>query len=311
MPISHSKVAIVGTGTVGAALARALFEKGYTIVCIINRTGSSAIKLAHELKCRRVSTSVSDIVSDIDILIVTVPDDSIHTLAIEISKNKKLKFKNITAIHCSGVHTSEILLPIKKRGSLVASMHPIQTFPDSLSIGKSHHKFKGIFFGVEGGRDAIPKIEKIVHDLDGYTILIPKEMKALYHVACVFASNYMATFLNAVNEIAKQLNLRASWTEVFGPLMTTTMGNVVKASASSALTGPIVRGDLDTIEIHLKTLIKYAPQFIPLYTISGIEAARIAKDSGRVTQEYFNEIISKFRKFIKTSSITKITKVKR
>ncbi|MBI3765592.1 MAG: DUF2520 domain-containing protein [Ignavibacteriales bacterium] len=89
------------------------------------------------------------------------------------------------------------------------------------------------------------------------------------------------------------------------------MENLVRQPSPPPLTGPIVRGDLLTVELHLKTLSKHAPQYLPLYTVGGIEAARIAKEHGKLSQQDFNNIISLFKTFIKSTSTKHTSKVKR
>jgi predicted short-subunit dehydrogenase-like oxidoreductase (DUF2520 family) len=311
MPTHYPKVSVIGAGIVGSTIAIALFEKGYSIASIIDRIGGSAIGLARSVKCKKASTQITDIAPNSNIILIAVSDDAIETVALQLSKVKINNFKKLLVIHCSGVYSADILQPIRKKCAATASMHPIQTFPTSQRGGKLLSKLKGIYYGIDGDPEAIQMVEKIVQELGGKSVVIQKELKPLYHIACVFASNYMTMFLNAVNDLARTLNLKASWTEVFGPLMTTTMENVVRESAPSALTGPIVRNDISTIELHLKTLLQYAPQFLPLYTIGGIEIARIAKENQRINQESFNDIVAKFRKFIQTNSIKKITKVKK
>src|SRR5208283_3922910 len=134
-----------------------------------------------------------------------------------------LHFKKLFVVHCSGVYSSDILTPLKKKGALVASMHPIQTFPKTQTPERLRVRLRNIFYGIEGSPQAIEKIEIIIKAIEGKSVIIPREMKPLYHVACVFASSYMAVILNTVSELTTTLNLKATWMEVFGPLLTATM----------------------------------------------------------------------------------------
>ena len=176
-------------------------------------------------------------------------------------------------------------------------------------ISSLHSFLKNIYYGIDGEPQAIVQAERLVNDLGGKSVIIEKELKPLYHILCVFSSSYMMILLNTISELAKQLNLKASWTEVFGPLMTSSMENTIKHSSGNVLTGPIVRGDFDTIEVHLKTLSHYAPEFLPLYTVGGIEIARVAKRGGKIDQENFENVVAQFKKFIKSTSFTKTSKV--
>jgi len=310
MPHQLPKISIIGAGAVGTAISSYLFDKGYRFSSVIDMNGTKALSLANLLKCNKVGVVVNDISLDTDIVMITVNDNSISSVAMELAKNKKIYHKKLFAVHCSGVYSSDILAPLRKKGSLTASMHPLQTFPQNQKLSRIKSKLKGIYYGIEGSPESLRIVKNIIEALDGKSIIISKEMKPLYHIASVFASNYLTVLLNTISDLTSQLKQKESWMEIFGPIMTTTMENVIKMNAPKALTGPIVRGDLRTLDIHLDSLYKHTPQFIPLYTIAGIEAARIAKDNNRITDEDFKKIILKFRKFIQSNSFNKIKKVK-
>ena len=88
--------------------------------------------------------------------------------------------------------------------------------------------------------------------------------------------------------------------ENFGPLMTASMGNMVRGGAGNTLTGPVVRGDAATVGIHLKALEKFAPEFVPLYTVCGLEVARLSLSGGRISKKDFDSIMGLFREAVRT-----------
>ena len=298
------QVSLVGAGTVGTTLACALQAKGYPFASIISRTGSDAAAAAKTLRCSRASTVVADLSPETEILLLSVPDGAIAALAKQIAALKQLRFKKMFVVHSSGVHPASVLAPLKKKGAAVASMHPIQTFPRQLSGAQLRARLKGIYYGIDGDALAVRKAENLAADLGGRTVEIPEELRPLYHVTCVFASSYLMVLVNAISELAKTLPLTASWTEVFGPLMTTSMEHTIKFSASHSLTGPIIRRDGATVDAHLRALCALAPHFLPLYTIAGIEVGRVAKRGGQLSQEDIEQLLQRFRKFIKTQPTT-------
>jgi predicted short-subunit dehydrogenase-like oxidoreductase (DUF2520 family) len=310
-PARTPRVSFIGAGIVGSTLAKALHLKGYRIASIVDRNGSSALALAKTVKCVKVGVVAADISPQTEILFLTVNDDEIGKLATELAKQKKPLVKNVLVLHCSGVHTVSVLDPVRKKGARTGAMHPIQTFPHLQNPSKHLAHLQGIYYGIEADTNTVKQVEKIVLDLGGKSIFIPKELKSLYHTTCVFASNYMTMFLNTISELSHEMRLPVQWTDVFGPIMSTTMENVIKTSPPSALTGPIVRGDMQTINLHLDALARYAPHLLPIYTISGIETARIARNHGKISHENFTEIIRTFRKFIRTHTFPKLTKDKK
>jgi predicted short-subunit dehydrogenase-like oxidoreductase (DUF2520 family) len=299
------KTSLIGSGSVGSTIAFALHKKGYPVVSIINRTGTTAKQLAKKVHCRRVSTIVDDIASDTHLLLLGANDDALPSIVDHLCRLKSLKFKKMFIIHFSGVHTSDLLQPLKKKGAIVASVHPIQSFPKSTLFAQLTPRLRGCYYGIEGDEQGLENAEQFVGDLGGKIVVIPKELKPLYHIACVFASNYFIVLLNAIREIATGAKLYISWTELFGPLMTASMQNAIVSGPVNALTGPIVRNDSATVSTHLTTLERYAPQFIPLYTICGIEAARMVKQSGRITNDEYESLLKQFKTFIHTQPIRK------
>ncbi len=293
---SLPKISLIGSGKVGTSLARALHEKGYPIISIINRTGTSAIALAKIVKCKKVSTYVNDVDKTSDIILIAVSDDALQHVAEELSKVKLLQFKKLFIVHTSGVHSSDVLRSAQRKHALTASIHPIQTFPE----GRKSVSLRGIYFGIEGSPDALKKAELLVNSLDAHTVTISAELKPLYHIACVFSSSYLVAVINGISGIASTLKLKASWTEVFGPLMTSAMENTIKTSAANAITGPVIRGDMSTLSLHLTTLARTAPQFLPMYSVAGIEVARIATEHGKMSRQDYQNIITLFKQFIKS-----------
>lgn len=300
-----SKISIVGTGAVGSTLGVLLFEKGYTIVSIINRTAKSAIILAREVHCKKVSTSVNDLAPDTEVLIIAVSDDALEEVVQQAAKRSRLH-KSVggmagkpLVLHTSGVHSLDVLKPFRKRNALLGSLHPIQSFPSSKSLRERVKSIAGIHFGVEGEGKALEMVQQLVRVLGGKPVVLPKGLKPLYHAACVFSSNYIITLLNAVSETAKSLGFEQNWKEIILPLFTTTVENAMKTSPLQALTGPVVRNDARTIRLHLDALQKFAPQLVPLYTVLGVETARVARQNGRLTPEQFQEFVSMIRNHVK------------
>lgn len=291
-------ISIIGAGAVGSALAYALHEHGYPVASVISRTGRKAIRLARAVECRKASGSLADIDRSTEVLLLTVSDDAIGPVAAEVAKVGRLKFSRLLAVHCSGVHPASLLRPLARKGADIASLHPIQTFPAGQSPASLRSKLRGGYCGIEGDEASLKRVLPLVRAIKGVPLTIPRELKPLYHVACVFASNYLTVLLNAISELSEALALKAPWAEVFGPLMAASMELAVREPSGVVLTGPIVRKDLHTIELHLNALARYAPQLLPLYTVSGIDSARIARAHGRLSQEDVTLLVRQFRSFI-------------
>jgi predicted short-subunit dehydrogenase-like oxidoreductase (DUF2520 family) len=292
------KTTVIGTGNVGAALCLALARTGFPVIALINRTGAPAKQFARKVHCTHVSTSVADLPRETEFLIIAVPDDAIAEVASAAARVAGIGWKSLFVVHLSGVRTSDDLAPMRKKGASVASFHPLQTFPSSTSLQKRAALFRGIYFGIEGDEKSLALAAKLAAQLGGKHLIVKKEMKPLYHIASVFASNYFIVLLNAIHELANSAEMYVSWTELFGPLMTASMEHALIAGPAAALTGPVVRGDLATLGRHLDELSSRAPQFLPLYAMCGIELARILKQHGRIGPEEYDRILTEFKRHI-------------
>jgi predicted short-subunit dehydrogenase-like oxidoreductase (DUF2520 family) len=199
--LNKPAVTIVGAGAVGTTLALLLRKAHYPIASVISRKRTSARKLAQLVHCKNFSNDAADIHPDTTILLLTVSDSSIVEVARRIAKNSKLNFKSLIICHTSGSLTSDELRPLRLKGAAVFSLHPIQTFPARIDVHQQLRRMKGVWYGIEGNSDAIRFAKNFVRELGGHAIIIPKEEKILYHIACVLASNYTVALLGAVEKI--------------------------------------------------------------------------------------------------------------
>ena len=285
------KISVVGAGRVGSAIAFALSKRGYQIVSVVDKNVKAASRLAEKVNCKKFSYNASDINKDTELLFITTPDDAIVKVVKEISSNKKLNFKKLIVAHTSGVHTSDSLKPLKSKGATTFSFHPVQSFPKNISLNQLEKILKDIYLGFEGEKNAFPIASRLAAELGGKIVSIDKKLKPLYHIACVFASNYIVANLSIVSEISSLLKFDKNWSNVFRPLTNSTIENALKLSPMEALTGPIERGDIDTVKMHVDVLQKFAAHLTPFYLILGVETARLALIKGSLNPEQFDLLI--------------------
>ena len=215
-------ITVIGAGSAGTALARQLQASGHRIVGVINRTLSSTHRSAAALKTTAYSSHFQDLPRSTDLLLIAAPDHVIPSLAALVASRSPLNFENLAAFHTSGVQTSAVLLPLRLLGSKVFSLHPIQLFPRSTPLGRRVLSMRGIYYGIEGEPSALRIARKLVSDLGGKYIVVPAERKVLYHIACVFASNYLIVLMSLLQEASREVGInRNQYFRVFQPLITT------------------------------------------------------------------------------------------
>jgi predicted short-subunit dehydrogenase-like oxidoreductase (DUF2520 family) len=276
-----SDIAIIGTGKLGTNLGYTLSQKGHRITALSDKNLSSA-RQSHQFIGQGKVTDDNPVAARLgQWVILAVPDDAIETVARELT-DSALDWQDKFVFHCSGLHTTESLDSLEKKGALVASLHPIQTFSQKKPDPDA---FKGIFFGLEGKGEAINLAIGITRQLGGTHFVLKAPDKPLYHAACSMASNFLTTLLDSAAEVLSQTGLsKPVASQVLFPLVKGTLQNVNKFNAGAALTGPIARGDKKTIVKHLQALHKH-PELHDLYTTMANQTFQIAKREKKLTEE--------------------------
>lgn len=275
-------VAIVGCGKVGTSLGIWISKAGYVITGVASKSLSSAKKAAELIQTDRFSQTAEEITGDADIVFLTTPDGVISDVCENISRNNGFR-ENAVVLHCSGAHPSTILLSAKSCGATIGSMHPLQSIA---SIKTDINPFKGIIVSVEGEDDAIDTARQIASELGATCYTIKTDAKMLYHASAVVASNYLVTLLGLAFKLIGVAGIAAPDAyKVLKPLISGTLSNIEKVGIPDALTGPISRGDVETIEQHLDAIESKIPELLSLYRTLGLHTIDIAKAAGTLSEE--------------------------
>ena len=279
-------IAIVGAGKVGSVLGKILIENGEKIVCVVSRTSKSAHKAGKFLKCKNVSTSLVAISPKTDLVLITAPHRAIEEVAHKLAAVAHLNFKKLSVCHASGMLTAEVLEPLAKKGAVVFSFHPLQTFPREFEPKDIVDSARGIYFGVDGNAKAVGKAKQLAKKLGGNIILIKPEMRTFYHAACVVASNHLTTMLWILEQMFAALKTNEKkFYPVFEPIIRATLKNAARTSPAKALSGPIARGGIETVSDHFEALQRFAPNLVPYFGSVSAETTRLAEAKGSIDRE--------------------------
>lgn len=274
-------VGIIGAGSVGSSLAVLFRRSGYRIISVISRRRSSAQKLARLVKCAHHSDDVADLPSSAGLVVIAVPDERILEIAAKLACRTDLQFRTLIVFHTSGALTSDVLLPLQRKGAKTFSLHPIQTFPARAHLADQLARMKGITYGFEGQTGTMRYARHLVKDVGGAMIRISKEKKILYHIACVVASNYSVALLGMVEELLALVGGDVRMRDLL-PLLETSIGNAFRLTPGKALTGPIARGSVATIECHVRELLRTDKRLAGLYCQYGKQALRLALQERKI-----------------------------
>ena len=279
------KFGIIGTGMVGTAIGFLLKKAGHDIVHISDRN-SGALRKAVELT-GAVAVKDSSLMADsVTCVIITTPDGNILSACENLSQNPGIRGKYV--FHMSGAGGLDLLSPAKRAGASVASIHPLQSFS---SIESAINNLPGSYFGVTADARARKTSFRIVSDLQGTPLEISPLQKPLYHAAACFASNYFVTLMRVVEALCQTCGMSAADAQkAFVPLVAGSLKNIGQSGAVSALTGPIARGDVGTIQKHLEALREHAQDFLPLYTELGKITVSVALEKGTIQKKQAKQL---------------------
>jgi predicted short-subunit dehydrogenase-like oxidoreductase (DUF2520 family) len=185
-------------------------------------------------------------------------------------------------VHTSGRHGLAVLAPAAARGARVAAMHPAMTFTgtqvdlDRLSAGSGG----GCVYGLTADPAERAFVEGLVDDLGGRPMWVPEEMRTLYHAGLAHGANHLVTLVTQAMEL-----LTAAGADdpagTLRPLLTAALDNALD-QGDAALTGPIVRGDVNTVSAHVSDIRANAPHTLPSYLTLARDTLDRAVTDGRV-----------------------------
>lgn len=277
------KVGFIGAGMVGSALAVRLVDKGYPIVAVSSKSRISAEKLARSIPgCRAVeeNQTVADLA---DIIFITTPDNAIGIVAAEV----KWRLGQ-SVVHCSGADSTDVLEPARKSGTWVGAFHPLQTFA---SVQRAVENMPGSTFAIEAEEPLLSTLQELATALGGHGIDLKAGDKVIYHAAAVMACNYLVTLVKLATDLWQTFGVPPrEATRALLPLLRGTINNIETVGIPGCLTGPVARGDAETIKKHLDALEKTTPGILPTYRELGRQTIPLALAKGRINQEHAEEI---------------------
>jgi predicted short-subunit dehydrogenase-like oxidoreductase (DUF2520 family) len=242
---------LVGAGQVGKTLGHLFVKHHLAHIQAVFNTHSKHAKAAIEwIGGGHYYATLQDL-PHADITLITTPDDYIEQICQILSESPHIRPGDII-LHCSGALSSHALISAKKRGCFVASIHPMRSFANLI---QSAQEYPGTYCAIEGDIEALRVLEPLFKGIGSVIYRIESSKKIVYHAGAVFASNYLVTltkqsidcFVSAgmEHEFAKHLALTA---------MRDVFENIQNNSLETALTGPIKRGDINTIQKHIDNL---------------------------------------------------------
>ena len=277
--MKRGTVGLVGAGAVGPAIAMKLYRSGWTLGTVATRREDRARQVAGLLKAPGASTQNADAARNADLLLLAVPDREIEGVAAEIAASGAV-FRGSLALHFSGAKTSGALMALSDAGAVTGSIHPLQSFTELAAAVK---RLPSSFLFYEGQDPH--RIRAVAEDLGGRPVPIDPDGKVLYHAGAAAACNLMLAMIDLGVRLFKEAGIdREDAVAALLPLLEGTIGNLKQVGLPGALTGPVARGDLDTVRMHLLAIEDRAPHLLRAYAEASRHAVRIGLEKGSLTE---------------------------
>lgn len=240
-------VGIVGAGRVGAVLGSALRSVGHAVV------GASGIS---EESIERIATllpgvphlGVPEIIERAELVLLTVPDDELADVVSGIAATGGWQQGQLVA-HTAGAHGIEILAPATAAGAIPLAIHPAMTFTGtSLDLSR----LIGCSFAVTAPNIVLPIAQALVVEMGGEPVVIAEKDRARYHAALAHGANHLVTLVTQAMRTLESVGVDEPG-KVLAPLLNAALDGTLRGG-EQALTGPVMRGDVSTVEAHVSQL---------------------------------------------------------
>jgi predicted short-subunit dehydrogenase-like oxidoreductase (DUF2520 family) len=247
---------VVGAGRLGTSLALALEHVGRRVSRVASARGPSAQLLAERLASAQ-SVTVEQLAAECELVWIAVPDAAIAGIARSLPWRSGQR-----VVHASGALGLDVLDAVRSAGGLRGCLHPLQTFPERFA---DPQRFAGIVCGIEADGTLGAELEQLSAELGASSLRLEGIDRARYHVAAVFASNYLVALHAAAAQAWTLAGLPPALARgALAPLTLAAAESVSRLPLEAALTGPLARGDVGTLAAHARAL-EQAPELRALY----------------------------------------------
>ena len=269
------RVGIVGAGRVGAVLGAALVRAGHEVAGVYAVSQASRDRAAELLPGVPV-VDLPRAVSGHDLVLLAVPDDALADLVAGLVATGAIEAGQLVA-HTSGRHGIGVLGPVRSAHALPLALHPAMTFSGT---AMDLDRLADCAFGVTAPRALRELAMALVLDMGGTPVWVEEEQRVPYHAALAHSANRLVTLIAQALDVLDAADVEQP-DLVLGPLVRAALDNALRLR-DGALTGPVSRGDVGTVDAHLSALEAISPEIRRTYVALARATAVRALDSGRL-----------------------------
>lgn len=262
------KIGFIGAGKAGFTFGKHFRENGYDVAGYYSRNPKSAQEAATFTDTVFYET-LDAIVSASDALFLTVSDGAIESVWNQL---KELELTDKIICHTSGALSSDIFSGIAEKNAFGYSIHPLFAVHSRLD---SYKEISQAFITIEGHEKYLDDFRRMFEKMGHGVAVIDKNSKTKYHAAAVFSSNLVVGIFAHAQEMLKDCGFsEEAAASALIPIFRNNCENIVNAGTVGALTGPVERNDISTLEKHLSVL---DPHEKDIYLSLSEEVLKVAK----------------------------------
>lgn len=255
---AYRQIGLIGTGRVARALGLALAPHSAAPILVQGRNpdhAAAALEAIGRAQAVALSTSLS---SNCDLILLAVADDALPAVIADLATMPL----SATICHVSGRSGAALLDPLRAQGATTAAVHPAMTFTGDPAAEVA--RMQGARFAITGAdAPSIAAARKLVALLGGVAVEVAEAHRALYHAALCHAANHLVTLIAGASDALVAAGVVEPGA-LLAPLVRAALDNSLDRGID-ALSGPLLRGDRQTIGNHLTALTSHAPELLPAY----------------------------------------------
>lgn len=240
-------VGIVSAGRVGSVLGAALRGAGHHVVGV-HAVSADSRSRAETLLPHVPVLPVPEIMRRSELVLLAVPDDVLGEVISGLADAGHIRQGQLL-VHTSGLHGTDIAAPAQAAGAIALAIHPAMTFT---GLSMDLQRLPSCSFAVTAATPVLPIAQALVVEMGGEPVVVAEEHRASYHAALAHASNHLNTLTAQSAHILSELGIEHP-DRVLSALLHASLDNAL-ASGEGALSGPIARGDVETVRHHLRAL---------------------------------------------------------
>jgi predicted short-subunit dehydrogenase-like oxidoreductase (DUF2520 family) len=281
-------VGVVSAGRVGTVVGAAWAGAGHHV------TAASGVSRASVARASALLPGVplrapDEVVAGADLALLAVPDDVLPGLVRGLAAAGSFRAGQIV-VHTSGAHGIAVLDPAAEGGVLPLALHPVMTF-----TGRSEDvaRLAGCSVGVTASADdeaAWSVGEALVVEMGAEPVRVAEAVRPLYHTALAHGANHLVTLVRDCVETMERAGIRPA-ERLVAPLLSAALDNALR-HGDRAMTGPVARGDVDTVRTHLAELGAADPDLAETYRVLAARTARRAAAAGLLPEHAEHEVFA-------------------